>query len=365
MKTDVYAKHQRQAEWTVILCFLAALVLPSVPLLWSHGLEGSSLPMPKDETSPAPIAAYERFNESFSSNYYGRMLLVRAYLNIMANWLGDSPHSQTASGSCGWLFYTGSNEVLCCKHVQFTHDELAKWVGQIRANGVCCRRLGIHYIFVVAPDKHTIYPEYLPKNLSAPSTKSRLDQLMDALKTEPGLEVVDLRPVLARAKKSQQVYYKTDSHWNPAGAFAAYQAIQSRVSCWYPNATPVPFREYRLSDVNFSGDLASLMGIDLRESATLYREKTTRASFIRSGNADFRCTRIIIDVLRSKNYTAPIHKMVMFRDSFGTDLIPHFAQHFQNALYLWKDFNPQDVGREKPDVVIQEVVERRLMNDPS
>ena len=37
--------------------------------------------------------------------------------------------------------------------------------------------------------------------------------------------MLDLRPALREAKAKEQVYYKTDTHWNWRGAFAAYRVI--------------------------------------------------------------------------------------------------------------------------------------------
>jgi hypothetical protein len=55
-------------------------------------------------------------------------------------------------------------------------------------------RRGIRCLFVVAPDKHSIYPEYLPETVSVHSP-TELDQLLPSL-DEAGVLHVDLRPAL-------------------------------------------------------------------------------------------------------------------------------------------------------------------------
>ena len=53
----------------------------------------------------------------------------------------------------------------------------------------------------------------------------------------------------------------------------------------------------------------------------------------------------------------------MFRDSFATWLIPLLSESFSHILYSWQyTFNREIVERERPDVVIQEMVERTLMS---
>ena len=54
-------------------------------------------------------------------------------------------------------------------------------------------------------------------------------------------------------------------------------------------------------------------------------------------------------------------RAVVFRDSFGSALIPFLSEHFSRAVYLWQyNVDPDVVLAEHPDVVIQEWVGRRL-----
>ena len=54
-------------------------------------------------------------------------------------------------------------------------------------------------------------------------------------------------------------------------------------------------------------------------------------------------------------------RAVVFRDSFGSALVPFLAEHFSRAVYLWEyDIDPRVLDREQPRVVIQEWAGRRL-----
>jgi hypothetical protein len=56
-------------------------------------------------------------------------------------------------------------------------------------------------------------------------------------------------------------------------------------------------------------------------------------------------------------------KAVVYRDSFGSALVPFLAEHFQRMVTLWEyDVVPATIREEQPQVVIQQWVGRRLYN---
>ena len=82
-------------------------------------------------------------------------------------------------------------------------------------------RPGPSYLFVVAPDKHTIYGEgRIPITYRRRGGPSRLDQLQEYMEAEGrDVRVLDLRPALREAdRRFGTLWYETDSHWNAAGA---------------------------------------------------------------------------------------------------------------------------------------------------
>jgi hypothetical protein len=56
-----------------------------------------------------------------------------------------------------------------------------------------------------------------------------------------------------------------------------------------------------------------------------------------------------------------IPSAIVLRDSFGEALIPFLAAHVGNATWLWTyDFPAAEIERERPSLVIEELVERKL-----
>ena len=84
---------------------------------------------------------------------------------------------------------------------------------------------GGRYVFAVAPNTHSIYPEHLPDGIeSAP--RRPVHQLIEHLES-CGSPVRVLYPdaELRRHKKADQLFLRVDTHWTDRGAFLVYRFL--------------------------------------------------------------------------------------------------------------------------------------------
>ena len=97
----------------------------------------------------------------------------------------------------------------------------------------------------------------------APTTP--LDRLREALRADGRIRFVDLRATLDAAKPSRRLYYVTDSHWNFAGAAAAYEAIMHELQRSLPGrwtaVAPARWPSYVPGRDFYSGDLGGFLGV--------------------------------------------------------------------------------------------------------
>lgn len=85
---------------------------------------------------------------------------------------------------------------------------------------------GGDFLFTAAPNKNTLYPEYMPARTRLGSV-SDMDALY-ALLDEMGVSYLDLRDVFSQ--EAEPLYFKTDSHWNAKGAALAADALLAALS---------------------------------------------------------------------------------------------------------------------------------------
>lgn len=88
---------------------------------------------------------------------------------------------------------------------------------------------GIPVVWAIAPDKATIYGDHYPKWVKMASPSFDYAKLAFA---GPKLATADIRRKLEkkRGELDDELYYRTDTHWNPLGAFFGYQAVMEAIS---------------------------------------------------------------------------------------------------------------------------------------
>lgn len=92
--------------------------------------------------------------------------------------------------------------------VQMDSVALFSWIGWLRHHGI------LNFYILSIPNKANVYPEYMPDTVVREDSTSKTDLLMKYLSKNTDLNVVDAKPDLLKAKKKNQVYYKTDTHYN-------------------------------------------------------------------------------------------------------------------------------------------------------
>ena len=319
--------------------------------------------LPRDRAALSTFPA--RFEAYYADRFGFRGTLLGWNSVAKASWLGISPTPKVAIGRDGWLFLAehAMDEYVAARPLPASL--LAEWQATLQARNDWLARRGVHFLVVFAPDTQTIYPEYLPARIHRLGSASRLDQLVDWLGTRSRVPVVDLRDDLRRAKAHERVYQRTGSHWNERGAFVAYQRVIEALRPWYPELSALPREAFEDAVEEGPGsDLARMMGLRdvLPEEYLLLRPRAPRRAH--EAAAGFRMPRLAAwrQPRALETADAALPRAIVLRDSFAGALIPFLSEHFARVLYPFtEDLDPVVVERERPGVVIEEFVERRLM----
>lgn len=328
--------------------------------------------MPKLDGGLSSIKEFPAsFSKYYDDNFGFRETLIGWHNHAKGMLLRISPAPNAIIGKQGWLFLGDGNIVADYRATHpFTNEELERWRIVLEGKRNWLAAQGILYLFLVAPDKHSIYPEFIPDHINRVGSETCLDQLVAYLKAHSDVNIMDLRPALREGKGAARVFHKTDTHWNEQGAYIAYTEIMARVSGGAPSLRPKRPDDFRYVKENTEGhDIANMMGLKdvfTEQDIHLFPKRDNCAHEV-----DFK-----LDMRYSWPQYSPEHapyarecensklRMVFFQDSFGTALVPFLSEHFRRTVYIW-DYPGYAVmnaaiRQEHPDIVIEERVERHL-----
>ena len=297
----------------------------------------------------------------YSNNFGGRNSIYLAYKKFTQNALKENPlPDKVVQGSNGWLFLGNSfsdaySESLGYK--QFSKNELQQIANKIKHQREWLEERSIQYYISVAPNKHTVYKEYLP--FKSFKVKTRLQALKEYLKEKINFELIDLKENIIPIKDSINLYHKFDSHWNDHGAFLGYEKLMDNLQL---KNQIIKKQRMFFSDIvldtiiNEIGGLNKVLMNTNREEWKILKKKQSdylQLPDIYIGKIDDYENRFL-------NKTKKL-KILIFRDSFSIALQKYINETFGETVLIWNfDFDKDLIEKEQPDIVLYEVVERYL-----
>ena len=311
-------------------------------------------------------AAFER---AFADRFGAREALLRVHNRLLVRVFGVSPAPNVLIGRDGWLFFKGEDGHALDRFYRgvlpVADRELRAVVDELHRRARYLAAHGIAYVVTIAPDKATIYPEMLPSWVRQVNPRPPLARLVDMIRGDASIRYVDLRGPLRAAKSHARVYYATDSHWNSLGAPVAYaeimRAIADALAPRLVAIAPVVLPPYVPGVDVYHGDLARMTGDPAR-----FPEPNYAPLWKILAAADSRCAKRQ-DAGSDAGYEwyacgrPGLPRAVVYRDSMAIPLIPLLSENFSRVAYVSSHrLDPAFIARERPDVVVEEMVERAM-----
>ena len=279
------------------------------------------------------------------------------------NLLHSSITSKVLVGQHGWLFLQEEEDRKVIQQslgiYHYTPFELRSWTLNIRQRNFWAEKYGMEYVLMIAPNKATVYPEYLPPRFHPlDHTRSR-EQLIRAL---PEISIIDLTDSLLANKSAGSLYYKTDTHWNAQGAYLGYRALLQALPPPYA-AVPMKQQEIQVLETRSRpGDLSRMMlDVGHQEEQIDYLGPIAPRAQLRKEKAESAGKAVNTLVFNQADTSLP--KVFFDHDSYLKDFEPLFAEHFSESTFLWgfQDFHADLIRQKNVDLVVDEFVERALI----
>lgn len=334
-----------------------------------------------------------RIDTWFKDHFGLRDDLISLCARLEYDLFGKSMEIQkVVAGKNGFLFLGDAFENVLKQSMNieyFNEARLTAFMDSLENIQSYLSREGVAFLFVIAPNKHSIYPEYLPSRFrKSRSGHNVYDQVAERL-SHSDIHFVDLKRVLTEAKRQygDLLYYKTDSHWSNLGSYIGYKAIMDAISVIQGIDDSSNFNDIIIPEMVDYSVCLNPNGYDLRQMANLRQvdDFYSDISFSKPlENLKFHDLRTDLGLPQNSNYDNDLetfeyvkvtnwkadngYHLLLFRDSFCNSLSKFFNRAFQEVTYISNteidktDFSIVEmVKKSEPDIVIFEIAERLLL----
>ena len=370
----------QKLRWAFAVAFLTLLWLPFGLASLAGGrisyaerrfLANVSMPTSLDELLYRFPSDYDRY---FRDNFGFRDILLGIHYKIISGPLFARIRHDALVGKGDWLYWGNEESMVDIRgnSPAPTEERLRHWLADFDQKRTIATQGKTKLLLVIAPDKASIYPEFLPDGVRAEHPATALDHLTNFLKQEGNMDVdwiLDLKPGLLEKKKTsrRELYYRGDSHWNALGALYAHRLIVDKLKKMGVKVTPSPVQESDIVSspenigmefVRFPDDSVSQYGLAARHPSLACIQKKFVDIPQKPGEP---LQRVQVNTNTCHNGQGTL---VIIGDSFTEALHPYLSTVFRRVVIL-SIGDAQRAGldlikAEKPDAVMFEIVQRRL-----
>jgi alginate O-acetyltransferase complex protein AlgJ len=348
-----HRRRRRQFSPVVLVLALVFFFTPAVALaagFRAHQIENR--PLAKFPSIHDGWKALPELGTWATDHLFGRKQAValndqiaqHVFRQLPDNTGGTKPGGYPAviQGKGGWLFLGDDVKTRCT-----TRSLPATVVAKLNRLSDLIRKSGRTFVLMIAPDKSSVYPQYLPKSYlgrdCAPAYTTAFWKAFDQ-HIPPGY--VDVRtPLIQQAKTSPVPLYRPlDSHWDMEGISIEAQLMAKALDPALARGTHVEDR----GTYTPIGDLTYLLGQPRKD--TLPARPLVRDGVTMTPGSDLSLHYYRVSQIHNTSTDAPLYqpKTLILGDSFTDTSKQYIAPYFADLTMI----HNQSSGLQMADAMI-------------
>lgn len=241
-------------RWWAVL-FLAVLCLPTI----GHFAPDAPAPV---RTVLEPEARWWEHAahrlDPWINNHFGFRGAVLAAHRSYVRFIGDTQGDLALKGEAGSLFLKDEHALEQSLGQLVRPDAVRDFVAFGRRMQDYMEARGGRFVALMPPNGHTTNFEYLPAYARRLKTAPTEYDLVARDMKAAGVTFVDLRPLLAEAKKTGPVHWRYDTHWNQRGMLIGFNAAMAAAG--RPDLEVKPEDALGPAEPRLTGDLLRATG---------------------------------------------------------------------------------------------------------
>lgn len=327
------------ATFMIVICLSWLLWILLAKFVDTENYENRVLATKPELTVDSYKTYPSEYEKYFNDNMPFRNNLVTMNTAIDYFIFSKSTSGRVVVGKDDWLFYADrgdGNPISCYQGTNLLSEEKLEAMAQnCLAVQAYLDELGKEFIIFIAPNKERIYYNKMPEKYGTPADTYKALQIVEYLRNNTNIRVVYPYDELMQAKESlaENIYYKTDTHWNLIGGYVGAAALMRELDVEMPDITS---NEITITEgSNTAGDLAGMLNL---KKYLAYADHGYTVEGYSTQNADPR-------------------KIYVKGDSFRAAMISYIESQFIN-VYQSATCTYEELAEQNPDIFIYETVER-------
>ncbi len=356
------------------IIIILTLFIPGLGMLTGFGDNADSFRRHENRNKSrleyvSPDKIPENITSWFRDSYGFRSMMIRQYSGMMRKLIPVNNSDKCVLGKDGRLFLGNSDEAVIDgfqNKIFYSSSDIDHLVKRFSERRRLAEDIGADYFVIFAPNKHSVYPEFLPDYILQGIQKSGnlFDDTAKSL-VEKGINVTNMKHFFEKeyTKEHELLYHKTDTHWSALGAYFGYQRLMENIRSRHPEIRVMEMPVFKKSSNKEGYDLVDICGFqgqdqdDFKMNYSLPMKNITTTESLLDNK---------IQVFENPDALNSITVMIM-RDSFGIGLRPYLLFTFKRLVFIHHvaeskpgaDYKSLTM-KYKPDIVIDEYVERMV-----
>ena len=182
----------------------------------------------KDEDISIYLQNYETY---FNDNFGFRENFIKLANTIDVKVFNISSNSNVILGKNNYLY--SSEETNDYNKINtLTDEQINTILNKLSYFQKMLAERGIDFVFTVAPNKSTIYPEFMPYESLNKNGQNNLDKINNSINNYY-INYINYKDLMINNKKNYELYYKRDTHWNTVASTLASNELLNYFSTKY------------------------------------------------------------------------------------------------------------------------------------
>ena len=270
------------------------------------------------------------------------------------------------------IYYKDKFYVAAYQRLNTDTDYMDSFVNFLEDTNDYLESRNIKFLYFLAPDKKSIYPEFFPKSVNVKEDESSVIEYMTSRLESSDIEyVIPYKELLAAkeeaTKNSLYIYnQKYDAtHWNEFGSMIGQKLLDEHVQNWFDDVKPLSEADYSVAfEKRTNLDQSDFPIDDDVPVYTLLSDTSQDAgAYLASG------IKIEVPTFYSHYMNPEVQngkRLVIFTDSYFAPYSKFYTNRFSEVFYIHRQnfkYLQYIVNLLFPDAVIFETAERSITGD--